>query len=196
MSTIKLKIDVIHGTMDVECSGDDFQSVMSRAEKVLENFGNATRPPLTEKKAEVSETPRRTEKSDNPSAKQTSASPKAKRKKGGARAANWKIVGDLMSEDQRNQLKDFYKEKAPGKQNDQVAVLAHKLGEMLNREGFDGNEIHTAFQVVDQKTPANLSGVFGNMAAEGLGKMVDKKWTPNFKSDDLVKHDLPAVSKD
>ena len=196
MSTIKLKIDAIQGTMDVECSGDDFDRVMLRAEKALEKFTNATTQPLHEKKAEVSDTPKNSEKSDNPSAKQSSISPKPKRKKGGSHTANWKIVDNLMSEEQRNKLKSFFQEKAPGKQNDQVAVLAFKLTEMLGREGFDGNEIHTAFQVVDQKTPANLTGVFGNMATDGLGKMVDKKWTPNFKSDDRVKHDLPLVSKD
>ncbi len=120
--------------------------------------------------------------------------PKARsRRKKGSGHANWKVLDNLMTEKQRDELRKFYAEKAPGKQNDQVAVLAHKLAEMLGRNEFDGNEIHTAFQAVNAKTPANLTGVFGNMTGEGLGKVVDKKWTPNFKSSDMVKHDLPAA---
>lgn len=106
-----------------------------------------------------------------------------------------KPVDNLLSEEQRTHLREFYSQKAPSKQNDQVAVLAHKLKQMLGRSGFDGNEIYTAFQVVGTKTPANLAGVFGNMTALGFGKVEDKKWIPNFKSDDLVNHDLPAKPK-
>ena len=105
------------------------------------------------------------------------------------------MVDNLLDEQQRAALKKFYAEKAPATQNDQVAVLSFKLEELTGRSAFDGNELHTAFQAVGEKTPANLSGVFGNMAGKDMGKVVDKKWTPNFKSKDRVNHDLPAASK-
>lgn len=192
MADIKLKLDVIEGTLEVECNGDDFEAVMSHAEKMLEKFTDTkvqTRPA----KKKTYEDLEGTSGAQNNPVEQNQDTPKSKRKRGSGKSANWKILDNLLDAGQRQQLQQFYAEKSPGKQNDQVAVLAYKLKEMLGREGFDGNEIHTAFQVVGKKTPANLTGVFGNMTGEGLGKIDDKKWTPNFKSDDLVKHDLPVA---
>jgi hypothetical protein len=101
------------------------------------------------------------------------------------------MVDDLLEEAQRKQLREFYSEKGAANQNEQVAVLAFKLSDLTKREAFSGDEIHTAFQTVGVKTPKNLMAVFGNMTADGLGNMADKKFKPNFKCDDLVKHDLP-----
>lgn len=169
----------------------DFEKVMSHAEQILEKFSKAK----DDIKGKGS-----SEQGDQRSSElETPMSPpkeKPKRKRGGSHSTNWKIVGDLLNEEQRTQLADFYREKAPQKQNDQVAVLTFKLQELLGREAFDGHEIHTAYQVVGTKTPANLNGVFGNMSGEGLGSLVEKKWTPTFKSSDLVKHDLPPKSKE
>jgi hypothetical protein len=195
MTLISLKIDIIQGTIEVECEAADFESVISSAERVLSNFsGNrsaaSVQRPVDNPRPEYPIVDR---PELNEDAGHLKSKTKSRRKKGGGHA-NWKVLDNLLTETQRGELRKFYAEKAPGKQNDQVAVLAHKLSEMLGRDGFDGNEIHTAFQTVNEKTPANLTGVFGNMTGEGLGKVVDKKWTPNFKSSDLVKHDLPAAT--
>ncbi|TIM64927.1 MAG: hypothetical protein E5Y58_25745 [Mesorhizobium sp.] len=114
-----------------------------------------------------------------------------RRRNGGSKTTNWRIVEALLDEPGRASLKDFYRDKRPRNQNEQVAVLAFKLKELTARPGFDGHEIHTAFQIVNAKTPRNLVGVFGNMTGSGLGKVMDKKFIANFKAEDIVKHDLP-----
>lgn len=201
MSQVKLKIKTTKGSIDIECNGKDFDGIFESASSLLDKFSALPRmtPSTLEPEEADSESdntvPDQTSaaKADNPTATPT---PKGKRKKGGGNSANWKIVEDLLDQDQRKSLKSFFDEKDPSNQNNQVAVLAYKLKDLLKRDGFDGHEIHTAFQAVGKKTPANLSGVFGNMATIDLGKVVEKKWTPNFKSDDLVNHDLPAASKE
>ena len=197
MAKVRLKIDISNGTLEVDCNGDDFDEVMSSAARLLDKFSSVS--DFKQSKAGPKETPDLPSdeaiENDGNESGVSKTKPKAKRRKGSG-TANWKVVEQLLSEEQRADLKTFYEKKAPGIQNHQVAVLAHKLSELLGRDGFDGHEIHTAFQAVGAKTPANLTGVFGNMTGEDLGKIVEKKWTPNFKSSDLVKHDLPAPPKD
>lgn len=195
MSQIKLHLDVVEGTLDLECSGEDFEAIMTRVEGMMKNLADFPRQ-RTKNSAETPESDG-PEKSDFPDQTGTSDQvvKKPKRRKGGGHSPNWKMVDNLLDEEQRADLKRFFAEKAPSTQNDQVAVLSFKLEELTGRPAFDGNELHTAFQAVGEKTPANLSGVLGNMAGKDMGKVIDKKWTPNFKSKDRVNHDLPAVSK-
>lgn len=195
MSQIKLHLDVTEGTLDLECSGEDFETVMARIEGMMKNLASAPhRKPLpnVEGPADVKQDTSEVELdagSDDKPVKKT------RRRKGGGHSANWQVIDNLLDDEQRAKLKQFFAEKDPSTQNDKVAVLAFKLEELTGRPAFDGNEIHTAFQAVGEKTPANLSGVFGNMAGKDMGKVVDKKWTPNFKSKDRVNHDLPIAPK-
>lgn len=195
MSQIKLHLDVVEGTLDLDCSGEDFEAIMTRVEVMMKNLANF--PRQTAKNS--AEKPESSESEKSETADQFEVRDrvvkKTKRRKGSGHSPNWKMVDNLLDEQQRAALKKFYAEKAPATQNDQVAVLSFKLEELTGRSAFDGNELHTAFQAVGEKTPANLSGVFGNMAGKDMGKVVDKKWTPNFKSKDRVNHDLPAASK-
>ena len=195
MSQIKLRLDLLEGTLDLECSGEDFEAVLTRVEGMMKNLADSPRPrngdataPLECDGADKSDTGESPDTSDH-------VVKKPKRRKGGGQSPNWKMVDNLLDEEQRAALKTFFAEKAPSTQNDKVAVLSFKLEELTGRPAFDGHELHTAFQAVGEKTPANLSGVLGNMAGKDMGKMVDKKWTPNFKSKDRVNHDLPAAPK-
>jgi hypothetical protein len=114
-----------------------------------------------------------------------------RRRTGGGKVAQWTIVDTLLDEKGRAALKEFYNQKQPNGQNEQVAVLTYKLKELTGRPGFNGNEVYTALQVVGARTPGNLAAVFGNMATSGYGRIVDKAFHPGFKTDDLVKLDLP-----
>lgn len=196
MSQVKLHLDVIEGTLDLECSGEDFEAIMTRIEGMMKNLASVP----ARKRPDVTQAPVDSEK-ENPQYDEINdtvdkAAKKAKRRKGGGHSSNWQVIDNLLDDNQRASLKQFYAEKAPSTQNDKVAVLSFKLEELTGRPAFDGHELHTAFQAVGEKTPANLSGVLGNMAGIDMGKMVDKKWTPNFKSKDRVKHDLPIKIKD
>lgn len=114
-----------------------------------------------------------------------------RRKTSGSKTTQWSIVDDLLDASGRATLKEFYATKQPNGQNEQVAVLSFKLKELTGRPGFSGDDIYTALQIVGARTPGNLVAVFGNMALAGLGRVQDKAFHPSFKTDDLVKLDLP-----
>lgn len=189
MNTIRLKIDLSGGVIEIESDKDSFEKVSDKAASLLEKFQKAE---TIYESAVSQETNENSNNQTNP-IDDFESPPKPKRKKsvGSSKIANWKMIDDFLDESKRIELKKFYNEKSPKNQNEQVAVLSVKLAELTKREAFDGNEIHTAFQIVGKKTPGNLTAVFGNMTGAGLGSQAGKKFKPNFKAGDLVKHDLP-----
>lgn len=71
-------------------------------------------------------------------------------------------------------------------------MLCVKLKGLLGRDRFSQDELHTAIQAVNQKTPSSLAAAINNMISrQKLGKIEEGLFVPNFKCDDLVKHDLP-----
>ena len=194
MSTVKLMINLNEGVMDIESDVEFFERVADKAEILLSSFGKNKfeKNTLSEnKKAEdVNDDSLETDKSET-----TSNKPSKRKRSSSSASANWSMVDNLINEEGRNSLKKFYNEKSPSNQNEQVAVLVYKLKELTKRDGFDGNEIYTAYQIVGKKTPRNLNAVFGNMASSGLGSQEDKKFKNSFVADDMVKLDLPRKDK-
>lgn len=193
MTDIKLRIDVKEGTIEIEADSDSFDRVSDKAAILLNTFKEVEFPSSKSDgdECEIKHGEQPASKTETPEERK----PKRRRGSGTAKTTNWSMVNDLLDEAGRTALKAFYDEKSPGNQNEQVAVLAIKLKELTGRDGFDGNEIHTAFQIVGMKTPGNLNAVFGNMASANLGSQADKKFKPNFKAGDLVTHNLPNKPK-
>ena len=195
MNLVKLKIDIRNGLIEVEADEGSFGEVMDRASLLLGQFSgiDAARPANSAPEPLA----RTVETTVEPTLVDPSVKSKRKRGSGGGKGPSWKMVPDLLNEQDRLDFKEFFGLKAPRTQNEQVAVIAARLKHLTNREAFSGDDIYTAFQIVGRKTPGNLSAVFANMSNEGLGHVADKKFVMNFKVDDLVNHDLPpkAVTK-
>lgn len=188
MTSIKLRIDLANGILDVEADHESYIQVMDRAEKFLEKFRNLK--PTSSDDAEEVITSEKAEE-EIPEEKLNVKKTKKKKTSGSTRPANWKMVADLLDKAGRDDLQSFFAEKKPSGQNEKVVVLAHKLKELTGREGFDGNEIFTAFRIVNEKVPGNLSAVFANMTTAGWGIHKEKKFIINFKGEDVVSHELP-----
>jgi hypothetical protein len=203
MSQIKLKIDARSRTIEIEATGESFESVAIKAESILEKLAEL-QPEDQDQDQDRHVSPdgegaAESEEEVQGEAKTNTRDRPSTRKRGRAgsgKTSNWKMVNDLLDEAGRSKLKAFFEEKKPASQNEKVAVLAVKLKELTGRDGFDGNEIYTAFQIVGTKTPANLKAVFGNLTGAGWGGQLDKKFVPNFKAEDTVKHDLPPKIAD
>ena len=116
----------------------------------------------------------------------------SKRKASGTKAL--KIIDNLFNEDERAKLREFYAEKAPKSQPDMIATLCVKMEELLKRDRFSPDEVYTAIQAVDEKTPGNITGTFNNMISRNkFGFIDDGMFVPNFVCKDHVKHNLPRA---
>jgi len=198
---VKIRIGLREGTVDIEADGELVESTTTQAIVLMERLSELQLPatpvdaaPRLEPSTSVDDSENEGDKSTESSGAPTSAKGRA-RKKGGNKTKNWQYIPDLLDHDGWGKAKDFFEEKAPKTQNEKVAVIVAGLGTHLGRNTFDGNEIHSAFRAFGEKTPANLSGVLGNMATEGLGHSSDGKFQLDFKGTQLVEHDLPREEK-
>ncbi|WP_341225466.1 zinc ribbon domain-containing protein [uncultured Arcticibacterium sp.] len=98
-----------------------------------------------------------------------------------------------IGESQRQKLREFVIEKLPKSQEDLVLVLGYWLSKEMNINEFGINEIYTAVQIVDEKTPRNLGQVFINLKGSGrlTKNKASKKYSLNHVGDDFVKFKLP-----
>jgi hypothetical protein len=194
-----MKLDAASGTIEIEADAEVFERVATRAAELLSSLQRA-RPSQSPDENEqrlspaAKPSPATSSEEDTPPRDGDGNSQKQRkpRKKGGGKVKGLKIIDGFLSEEQRISLRQFYNEKAPKNQPEIVAVVCVKLKELTGKDRFTQDEVHTAIQAVNQKTPANLSAVFNNMTSRyGYGNQDDGMFVPNFKCDDFVKHDLP-----
>ncbi|MEW2914902.1 hypothetical protein [Leisingera sp. JC11] len=191
----KIFINAADGIVDIEADSDSLSDVTDHALRLLETIQSVAGANLVGTPEPVGQTVDEVATDEATIAPNPEPTKKKRRSKGGGKTKNWKVVPEFLTDDQWKSVKDFYFEKAPNTQNEQVAVLCYTLSEQSNSTAFDGHEIHTAFQSVGVKTPANLAGVFGNMTGAGLGRQVDGKFELMFRGKELVQHELPRQVK-
>jgi hypothetical protein len=188
----RIQVDVINGILDIEASEEALEAATQYAIKLLETARQAKPAKSSSPLASVENA-----SEEEADAVGADAPPPRKRKRGGGKTKNWQNIPTLLKNEDWKYITDFFAQKSPKTQNEQVAVICRGLSERLDRNGFDGNEIHTVYNGLGKKTPSSLTGVMGNMAVEGLGHTTDGKFQLGFRGEQLVDHDLPrAIGKD
>jgi hypothetical protein len=189
---VTLNISLADGTIEIEADHDQIDQVAASAIKLIEalaaSSGGAAIQRLVTTSSEVPSSP--PQAGDQGSAE---AARRPKARKGSGKTRNWNFLPKLFDDEGWAKLTDFYKSKSPTGQNEQVAVITSFVSETLKREGVDGNELHSCFKTLGIKTPANLTGVLGNMATAGLGHSTDGKFFLDFKGNQMVDMDLPRA---
>lgn len=108
----------------------------------------------------------------------------------------YSVVDLGLSEEQRQQLRDFYTSKQPQTQNEKIAVLMDWLKREGNKPTATWNDIFTAFRTVAVKSPAKISSVLGNMVGLSWVKNVGGgQYDLIHVGEDYVKFDLPKAPK-
>jgi hypothetical protein len=134
----------------------------------------------------VSSTPLRDTTKPKPVETKTSDS-KPKRSPG--KAPDYTTVEIELSDDQKRELKAFYNEMAPKKQNDIVCVVTHKVKQLSDKDTFTVDEVFSLLRLIGGiKIPRNLTAVFGNIVSEGNGAKDKGSFVANFATDDYIAH--------
>lgn len=189
---VKVSINIKEGSLNLEADSTHLDAATESALRMIDKLLSAQivshdQPPVSEVTAHPTHAPAQSiEASEEPAGRV-----KIKRKKGGARTKNWQFKPNMLNENDWLRVKAFYKEKAPATQNEKVAVIVSVLSSITGRTGIDGHEIHTTFKTLGEKTPANLTGVLGNMTGLGLGNSSEGKFQLGFSGNQMVDHDLP-----
>jgi hypothetical protein len=195
---VKIVINIKDGLIDLEAEPEQLEQATASAIRLIERLSSA---PVADTRATVLETPKVDPSRDHfsdaeqagVSGAASSEKSKGRRRKGAGKTKNWEFKPELLQDSDWVRVRDFVAVKSPSTQNEKVAVFVSILSQILGRKAFDGHELHTCFKTLTERTPANLTGVLGNMAAEGLGHTSEGKFQLDFAGNQLVDHDLPRV---
>lgn len=93
-------------------------------------------------------------------------------------------------------LKDFFKEKAPKSQLEQVATCVYYLRRILEIDGVTANHVYTCLKEVGVRTPNDLPQILRNCAKDK--GWIDTKDASNIqisnRGENLLEHELPKVA--
>lgn len=197
MSVSKISVDLRQRTFSIEVPDDRVEAILERVEALFKNEPTVDLPADSLRSAEYSP-PMNGASVDAQKIEEqkggTEGSGK-KRGKGAGKARAWNLLEFPLTPEQRQEIRDFFKEKSPTSQNDTVAVVATKLKKFLNRSEFNGDEIHSALKIVNKPTPRNLLAVFGNIKVAGIGGYSDNKLVVNSLMEDHVAFHMKKKEK-
>ena len=97
-----------------------------------------------------------------------------------------------LSPEQRESFREFYKQKAPDGQNDQVLTVMRWLTKNLGSPHLSRDQIFTGLRTVDEKAPKRLGSVLSNLHVLGF-ILIDKDgYVMHHTGEDHVDKNLPA----
>lgn len=199
MSTSKIVVDLRARTFEIEVPDARVDAVLDRLEaffRIPVLDGSEDHDRNGEDDSVAQEEGRTVDGSASAVDGNGSGDTKRKRQPGrGGKIRSYELVELGLTPEQRQAIRDFYAAKAPSQQNDKVAVLGVKLKEILKRSEFNHNEIHSAFKIINEPTPKNLTAVFGNMKRDGRAGYSDSKVVINSHTEDYVQFHMAAVKK-
>ena len=196
--SVKLKMNASSGKIDLQCAEDFYEEAMEQCIAVISTFQKQMSVPQQRKSEGVSSKPSpkvADVRVDTVDEENAAEKPKKARAKSG-KAPNYNRVDLNLTEEQARELRKFYEDKMPKRQNDIVCVVAHKLKAYLNKEDFSVDEIFSGIRLIPGvKTPKDIRAVFKNTMDEGNCDVVDGKFIANFATDDHVTLSLPVTKE-
>lgn len=198
MSTSKICVDLRQRTFTIEVPDERVEAVLARVEALFKTEPTAPDVPSFSEQG-ASEQAHNIEPANgsiNSDVKPKVDVSTKKRGKVSTKVKSWTLVDLPLNSDQRQNIREFYKEKNPAGQNDQVATIGVKLKEFMQKTSFSGDEIHSAFKIVDLPTPKNLIAVFGNMKRDGRANYVDNQIVINSHTEDYVNYVMVGAKKE
>lgn len=200
---VKIRVDLATGTIEVEADASNIDAIFDRLDAFIPRLSEAYGRPTKEDKPASSTvgTPPAIPKPEHPAEGSVANVPDpkgdAKKVKKGSKGKEVYSAVDLgLTEQQRQELRDFYTSKQPQSQHEQVAVLMDWLKREGNKSTANWNDIFTAFRTVNVKSPAKISSVLGNMVGLSWVKNVGEgQYALIHVGEDYVKFDLPKPPK-
>lgn len=193
MGTSKIAVDLRARTFEIEVPDDRVDDILSRLEGLFK-LPNPVDEPDAPKAFPHTPAGEGGPLHEDAITGENDGAQTTKRRRGNGKSPSkvrsYQLVELNLAADQRAQIRQFFSEKGPTGQNEQVAVLAVKLKEFLQKSDFSADEIHSAFKIVDLPTPKNMMAVFGNMKRDGRGNYSDNKLIVNSHTEDYVNYHM------
>lgn len=191
---VKINIDLNSGAVNIEAASESLNMIFDRLESFL--------PSLIEAKSQFSNRENEDEEAEEVGGESTDdgsgtpAEPKGNpptkpKRTSSAKPETFKTVELGLNANQRQAFKDFYAEKSPTGQSDQVLTVIYWLIKNTDKETLSKDEVFTGLRTVNEKAPKRLTSVLSNLA---LSSQITKNGANSglhHIGEDYVERDLP-----
>jgi hypothetical protein len=191
---VKINIDLNSGAVNIEAASESLNMIFDRLESFL--------PSLIEAKSQFSNRENEDEEAEEVGGESTDdgsgtpAEPKGNpptkpKRTSSAKPETFKTVELGLNANQRQAFKDFYAEKSPTGQSDQVLTVIYWLIKNTDKEALSKDEVFTGLRTVNEKAPKRLTSVLSNLA---LSSQITKNGANSglhHIGEDYVERDLP-----
>ena len=187
---VRIQLDLASGTVSIEAPPESLDSVFEKLESFLPQLADAYADfaPLDADDGDDGE-------EGSGAAETSSATPNPKAKRGTRRDSSketYRSVDLGLNESQRNAFRQFYADKTPKGQNDQVLTIMYWLQREAGTASLDRDQIFTGFRTVDAQVPGRIGSVLSNLRIAGMiVPQDDGKYVLHHVGEDYVKFKLP-----
>ena len=186
---VSVKLNLKEGAVEIDCPLEEFEGVVSRVKELMGASGEArTKQPNLSSSEEAAKAVRQ-----DPSAATTNDKRGGQsRQKGGSsgrpgRIGSFEPVNLGFSEQQERELREFFEQKKPTEQVDQVACAMYKGEDLLQRKAFSFNEIYTIMKLAGVKPlPKAIDVVLGRMISDNWAVKEGSGFSTKFVGRDHV----------
>ena len=114
-----------------------------------------------------------------------------KKKNNNSKTESFKVVDLGLEQAKRTAYREFYEEKKPSNQNQQILVAMYWLIKEVHKQYLSKDDIYTGLKTVNARVPARISSVLSNLMMDGKVISDEGKYTLHHTGEDYVVYDLP-----
>jgi hypothetical protein len=195
--TVKIQLDLATGTVNIESPADSLDVVFEKLGAFLPQLADAYAEfaPAEGDDTDITGNDEQSdsETSEMPTTQKSAAVSRAKTSsRRESHKETYKSADLKLDEGQRNAFRQFFADKAPKGQNDQLLTIVYWLQREGEKSSVDKDEIFTGFRTVDAPVPGRISSVLTNLRLEGMVvPQDDGKYVLHHVGEDHVKFKLP-----
>lgn len=191
----KISIDLKAGAIQIDSPVSHLDSIFDRLETLVSNLADYYN---YQNESDLDDNDSEDDDAVDTNGSSSNGQDKPKRgKRGSGKKETYNTIDLGLNEEQRQKFREFFQEKNPSSQNDQVLVIMHWLKNNANRGNISTDEIFTGFRTANVKVPGKLSSVLGNLVGRGMVSNVGaKQYSLTHVGEDHVTYNLPKKKEE
>lgn len=194
-ANIKIQIDLNSGSLLIDAPQEALTDIFQQLEVFLPCLTNAQSAFQQDNSPENGEE-EKAQHEHVPTEPQKTQQKPTPAKKNSKKIESYRVTDLGLDEGKRDSLREFYRNKKPGNQKEQLLVIMNWLSDQANISEVSKEDVFTGLKIVDEIIPARISSVMSNLQIDGyIFPAGGGKYTLHHTGEDYVKRKLPKESK-
>lgn len=192
---VTIQLNMTNGEIHIQAPADSLDTIFDKLEAFLPKLADIRTEYVSDKADSITveeddHSASAAEKSEHADVLSKNST-KRKRTSSSKKTETFNMVELGLDENSRSALREFYNEKNPKSQNEQLLVVMDWLKRNAGKNSVTKDEIYTALRTVEAKIPARISSVLSNLGIEGKITGDADGYRIHHTGEDFVKFNLP-----